>query len=50
MGCHGNHAFTQSQNTFFLQDKKVMYSYGLNEQFATHEKLSWGGGEQGMSY
>ena len=33
----------------FLEHKKVMYSLGLDEQYATHEKLSWGG-RQGMSY
>ena len=38
MGCHGNHAFEHNQNKFFLENKKVLHSWGLNEQFATHEK------------
>ena len=37
LGCHGNHAFTHSQNKFCIEDKKVLLSWGPNEQFVTHE-------------
>ena len=46
MSCHGNHAFSHSQNKFFLRTKNNLHSAGGggggNEQFGTHEKLSWG--------
>ena len=36
MGCHGNHAFTHSQNNLGGMNGQP------NEQFDTHENLSWG--------
>ena len=39
-GCHGNHAFSHSPYLFF---KYTLFSHsgGHNEQFGTHEKLTW---------
>ena len=33
--------------TIFFEDTFVFHPGGPNEQFGTHEKLSWGGGVQG---
>ena len=41
MGCHGNHAFSHSPYQIFLG--QLCHSGDPNEQFGTHEKLSWGG-------
>ena len=41
-GCHGNYAFFQTANKFFFEDKNSLHFWGPNEQFGTHEKLSWG--------
>ena len=43
MGCHGNHAF-HIVHTRIFEDNFVSHSRGPNEQFGTHEKLSWGAG------
>ena len=43
-GCHGNHAFFHSAIEFIFEDKNSFRFWGPNEQFGTHEKLSWGGG------
>ena len=32
--------------SFFLEDKKIMHSLCINEQFATHKELSWRWGSQ----
>ena len=41
MGCHGNHAFSQSPDRFFF--KNFMFHLGgLHEQFGTQEKMPWG--------
>ena len=42
MGCHGNHAFRHSYNKFFSGDTFLGHDWGSNEQFDTHENLSWG--------
>ena len=44
MGCHENHAFSQGAYQIFFHDNFVSHSGGPNEQFGTHEKLSWGQG------
>ena len=43
-GCHGNHAFFHSAIEFIFEDNFFLHFWGPNEQFGTHEKLSWGGG------
>ena len=43
-GCHGNHAFFHCAIEFIFEDKNSLHFWGPNEQFGTHEKLSWGGG------
>ena len=35
---------SHSPNQIFFEDTFVSHSGGPNEQFGTHEKLSWGGG------
>ena len=47
MGWHRNHAISHSPNQNFFEDTFVSHPGGPNEQFGTHEKLSWGGGVQG---
>ena len=42
MGRHRNHAISQSPNQNFFEDTFVSHPGGPNEQFGTHEKLSWG--------
>ena len=42
MGCHRNHAISHSPNQNFFKDTFVSHPGGPNEQFGTHEKLSWG--------
>ena len=42
MGCHGNRAFSHSPNQIFFEDTLVSHPEGTNEQFGTHENLSWG--------
>ena len=42
MGCHRNHAILHSPNQILFEDTFVSHSGGPNEQFGTHEKLSWG--------
>ena len=42
MGCHRNHAISHSPNQIFFKDTFVSHPGGPNEQFGTHEKLSWG--------
>ena len=42
MGWHRNHAISHSPNQFFFEDTFVSHPGGPNEQFGTHEKLSWG--------
>ena len=42
MGCHGNHAFSHSPNLNSLEDNYVSHPGGPNEQFGTHETLSYG--------
>ena len=42
MGWHRNHAISHSPNKIFFEDTLVSHSGGPNEQFGTHEKLSWG--------
>ena len=44
MDWHGNHAISHSSNQFFIEETFVSHPGGPNEQFGTHEKLSWGGG------
>ena len=44
MGWHRNHAISHSPNQNFFEDTFVSHPGGPNEQFGTHEKLSWGGG------
>ena len=41
-GCHGNHAFSHSQNEFIFRN--IFFSFrggGLGKCFGTNEKLSW---------
>ena len=47
MGWHRNHAISHSPNQNFFEDTFVSHPGGPNEQFGTHEKLSWGGGGGG---
>ena len=42
MGCHGNNAFSHGPYQKIFEDNFVSHSGGPNEQFGTHEKLSWG--------
>ena len=42
MGWHRNHAISHSPNQIFFEDTFVSHPVGPNEQFGTHEKLSWG--------
>ena len=42
MGWHRNYAISHSQNQIFFEDTLVSHPGGPNEQFGTHEKLSWG--------
>ena len=42
MGCHRNHAISHSLNQNYFEDTFISYPGGPNEQFGTHEKLSWG--------
>ena len=42
MGWHRNHAISHSPNQTFFEDTFVSHPGGPNEQFGTHEKLSWG--------
>ena len=42
MGWHRNHAISHSPNQHFFEDTFVSHPGGPNEQFGTHEKLSWG--------
>ena len=42
MGWHRNHAISHSPNQNFFEDTFVSHPGGPNEQFGTHEKLSWG--------
>ena len=42
MGWHRNHAISHSPNQIFFEDTFVSHPGGPNEQFGTHEKLSWG--------
>ena len=39
--CHGNGKISYSPNEFFLEYFFVSHLVGPNEQFGTHEKLSW---------
>ena len=39
---HRNHAISHSPNQNFFEDTFVSHPGGPNEQFGTHEKLSWG--------
>ena len=43
MGCHGNHAFRQSQNKFLAGDifRGGGHTLGPYEQFDTHQNLPW---------
>ena len=41
MGCHGNHAFSQSPNWFFLMEHFLAFRGGPREQFGTNERLFW---------
>ena len=43
MGRYRNHAISHSPNQNFFEDTFVSHPGGPNEQFGTHEKLSWGG-------
>ena len=47
-GCHGNHAFFHSAIELIFEDKNSLHVWGPNERFGTHEKLSCGGGVQGI--
>ena len=42
MGWHRNDAISHSPNQNFFEDTFVSHPGGPNEQFGTHEKLSWG--------
>ena len=42
VGCHGNHAFSYIPNRLIFKNGLVSNLGGPNEQFGTHEKLSWG--------
>ena len=46
MGWHRNHAISHSPNQIFFEDTFVSHPGGPNEQFGTHEKLSWGGARE----
>ena len=42
MGWRRNHAISHSPNQNFFEDTFISHPGGPNEQFGTHEKLSWG--------
>ena len=50
MGWHRNHAISHSPNQNFFEDTFVSHSGGPNEQFGTHEKLSWGGVQGNLNW
>ena len=50
MGWHRNHAISHSPNQFFFEDTFVSNPWGPNEQFGTHEKLSWGGVQGNLNW
>ena len=50
MGWHRNHAISHSPNQNFFEDTFVSHPGGPNEQFGTHEKLSWGGVQGNLNW
>ena len=50
MGWHRNHAISHSPNQIFFEDTFVSHPGGPNEQFGTHEKLSWGGVQGNLNW
>ena len=50
MGCHRNHAISHSPNQNLFEDTVISHPGGPNEQFGTHEKLSWGGVQGNLNW